>query len=143
MLCRFKWIGVAQEATAVLTALNYLVKKFPGTVVCEVGMCGVGLEIESTDTIRHSFSSLLIGASPVAIIRYPDRRVEALEVKNHCPFVASFRALRQQSTQKHQRERFCVMEGTCETCSQSRKISSTAKNIRYQIELTPLICMLE
>jgi hypothetical protein len=68
MSLRMDW-GRTQEATAVLTALNYLVKEFLGTVVCEVGMCGAGLEIEPTDTNRHSNSSLLVGASPDAIIR--------------------------------------------------------------------------
>jgi hypothetical protein len=30
---------------------------------------------------------LLLGASPDALLLYPDGTVEVLEVKNHCPFV--------------------------------------------------------
>lgn len=84
MSVRFGW-GDAQEATALLTALNFFWKKEPQIVVKEVGMCGAGLSINVT----NEESSLLVGATPDAIICYPDGTIEALEVKNHCPFVPS------------------------------------------------------
>jgi len=88
MIARMQW-GNAQEATAVLTALNYFWKVDSGIVVKEVGMCGAGLEMNITAGEKHDGSKegLIIGASPDAIIQYPNGTLEALEVKNHCPFV--------------------------------------------------------
>lgn len=75
---RMMW-GNVQEATAILTALNYFWGQDPDVVVEEIGMCGAGLELNIS-------SSMLIGASPDGIIRHSDGKVEVLEVKNHCPF---------------------------------------------------------
>ena len=76
---RMSW-GTAQEPTAILTALNYLYNNVDSNIkVEEVGMCGASIQ---TDT------DLLIGASPDAVIRYPNGTLEALEVKNHCPFIS-------------------------------------------------------
>jgi hypothetical protein len=77
--------GNTQEATAILTAVNYVSRIDPGVMVHETGMCGAGLEINST----ASCNRLLVGASPDAIIQYSNGSLEALEVKNHCPFVPS------------------------------------------------------
>lgn len=82
---RMMW-GNTQEATAVLTALNYFWKLDSNVTLEEVGMCGAGLEFNrtsSTDTVP----GLIVGATPDALLRHPDGRVEALEVKNHCPFI--------------------------------------------------------
>jgi len=82
---RMMW-GNAQEATALLTALNYFWKEDQGVKIKEVGMCGAGLLINHTTTGQRS--NLLVGASPDALICYSNGTVEALEVKNHCPFFA-------------------------------------------------------
>jgi hypothetical protein len=47
----------------------------------EIGMCGAGLDMNNTST------GLLFGATPDAILCHPDGRIEAVEVKNHCPFI--------------------------------------------------------
>jgi len=83
---RLAW-GNAQEATALLTALNYFATEDPGVSLKEVGMCGAGLQLNSSDPMS---SSLLVGASPDAVLCHSDGRIEALEVKNHCPFVIPF-----------------------------------------------------
>ena len=76
---RMSW-GTAQEPTAILTALNYLYNNVDSNIkVEEVGMCGASIQTET---------DLLIGASPDAVIRYPNGTLEALEVKNHCPFIS-------------------------------------------------------
>ena len=71
--------GTAQEATSVLTALNYFTQQNPEVVLKEIGMCGAGLALNQTD--GSSPSSLLIGATPDAVIEHPDGTIEALEVK--------------------------------------------------------------
>jgi len=63
-----------------LTALNYFHKVEPGVRLKEVGMCGAGLSCNQTQNV-------LIGASPDGILCYPNGTMEALEVKDHCPFV--------------------------------------------------------
>lgn len=78
---RMMW-GNTQEATALLTALNYFSQNESGVVIKEVGMCGAGLDLNQT----NSRSSLLVGATPDALLVHSDGTVEALEVKNHCPF---------------------------------------------------------
>lgn len=80
---RMQW-GNTQEATSILTALNYFWKSDPDVVIREVGMCGAGLAMNRTDGVD---TGLLIGASPDAVIYYPSGECEVLEVKNHCPFV--------------------------------------------------------
>lgn len=81
---RMMW-GNAQEATALLTALNYFWKQDNGVILKEVGMCGGGLQINRTS---GETSNLLVGATPDGLLCYPNGTVEALEVKNHCPFFA-------------------------------------------------------
>jgi hypothetical protein len=76
---RMSW-GTAQEATSLLTALNYFWKRDPGVRLKEVGMCGAGLGSNQT-------TGVLVGASPDAILCHSNGTIEALEVKNHCPFV--------------------------------------------------------
>lgn len=78
---RMMW-GNTQESTALLTALNYFSKIDPGLQLKEIGMCGAGLDLNLTS----AQSSLLIGATPDGILCYSDGTIEALEVKNHCPF---------------------------------------------------------
>jgi len=82
MKIRMKW-GNSQEATAILTALNYFTTIDPGVIVTEIGMCGAGLKYNSTSKA----SRLILGASPDAVIEYSNGTIEVLEVKNHCPFV--------------------------------------------------------
>lgn len=77
---RLSW-GSHQEATSILTALNYFWKRDPGVRVKEVGMCGAGLNSNQTD------DSVLVGASPDGILCHSNGTIEVLEVKNHCPFV--------------------------------------------------------
>jgi hypothetical protein len=78
---RMHW-GNTQEATSILTALNYFCGIDNRTTICEVGMCGARF-----DDLRDSdLNGLKIGASPDAIICHGDGTVEVLEVKNHCPF---------------------------------------------------------
>ena len=83
-VARMQW-GNAQEATALLTALNYFDRAVPGTKIRDVGMCGAGLDCNATSP--DDGSGLIIGATPDAVIHYPNGTLEALEVKNHCPFV--------------------------------------------------------
>lgn len=78
---RMMW-GNTQEASALLTSLNYFAKIDPNFVLEETGMCGAGLNLNTTQQL----SSLLIGATPDGVLRHSDGRIEALEVKNHCPF---------------------------------------------------------
>eukprot|EP00979_Chaetoceros_neogracilis_P004658 scaffold798_cov268-Chaetoceros_neogracile.AAC.34 len=80
MRVRMTW-GNSQEATAILTALNYFAKHDPDLRVKEVGMCGAGLDLNVTDT------GLIVGASPDSVIQYSNGTLEVVEVKNHCPFV--------------------------------------------------------
>ena len=88
---RMQW-GNAQEPTALLTALNYFTRAVPGTKIREVGMCGAGLDrnrTASTSSAKEE-NGLMIGATPDAVIHYPNGTLEALEVKNHCPFVPMY-----------------------------------------------------
>jgi len=82
MKTRMQW-GNAQEATSVLTALNYFCSEDEETTIHEVGMCGAGFD-DSDDPLLQGVK---IGASPDAIICHGNGTVEVLEVKNHCPFV--------------------------------------------------------
>ena len=81
---RLIW-GNTQEATAVLTALNYFCQNDSDVVLKESGMCGAGLALNQTD----AESSLLVGATPDAVLCHGDGRLEAVEVKNHCPFFSN------------------------------------------------------
>lgn len=89
MRIRMNW-GNSQEATAILTALNYFYNVDPNVTIKEVGMCGAGLQYNSTD-IGSGSNNLLLGASPDAVIQYSNGTLEVLEVKNHCPFVPARR----------------------------------------------------
>ena len=86
MSARMHW-GNTQEATSILTALNYFWRENKDIVIKEVGMCGAGLMMNSTEQITEGDTSILLGATPDAIIHYPNGTLEVLEVKNHCPFV--------------------------------------------------------
>ena len=81
---RMMW-GNTQEATALLTAINFFTKDDPNCNLKEVGMCGAGLDLNTTKQV----SSLLIGATPDGVLHYSDGCIEALEVKNHCPFFSN------------------------------------------------------
>ena len=72
--------GSAQEATSLLTALNYFYQSDPDVRLEEVGMCGAGLPQNTT---------FLLGASPDALICHSNGTKEVLEVKNHCPFYSN------------------------------------------------------
>lgn len=85
MRVRMSW-GNSQEATAILTALNYFTKLDSNVILEEVGMCGAGLALNCTEGDEHA---LILGASPDSIITYGNGTSEVLEVKNHCPFVPS------------------------------------------------------
>ena len=86
---RLRW-GSAQEATAILTAVNFFSKE--NATVAEVGLCplecveGLPPEIEAW---RAEHTLPLIGASPDGLIKYPDGSSEVLEVKCSSPFVSS------------------------------------------------------
>lgn len=91
---KMSW-GNAQEPTSLLTALNYFWKTDPDVRLEEVGMCGAGL-FDNSDGSQNSgpqqkpYPKLpALGASPDALIRYPNGTKEVLEVKNHCPFYST------------------------------------------------------
>ena len=71
---RTMW-GNAQEATALLTALNFFWRHDPDIQLKEVGMCGAGL------TSIDGVDGLLLGATPDGLLVYPNGTVEALEVR--------------------------------------------------------------
>lgn len=83
MVTRMQW-GNGQEATSILTALNYFCSFDNTTTIHEVGMCGAAFD---DDTGEESLNGLKIGATPDALICHGNGTVEVLEVKNHCPFV--------------------------------------------------------
>ena len=98
---RMMW-GNTQEATALLTAINYFTKLDPDFRLEEVGMCGAGLSLNVTSSTENRnngtnhnesaaiiSSSLLIGATPDGILRHSNGLIEVLEVKNHCPFFSN------------------------------------------------------
>ena len=85
MRARMQW-GNAQEATSILTALNYFGSMDKNTIIHEVGMCGAGFD-DANNVESDLLRGLKIGASPDAIICHGNGTVEVLEVKNHCPFV--------------------------------------------------------
>ena len=96
MATRMRW-GNAQEATSILTALNYFCGLDEDTVIREVGMCGAGFDPDMNSNGGGGNSNngrdddllqgLSIGATPDALVCHSDGTVEVLEVKNHCPFV--------------------------------------------------------
>jgi hypothetical protein len=107
---RMEW-GNTQESTSILTALNYFSKIDPGLVVKEVGMCGAGLNLNQNSTIA---SSLLVGATPDAVLCYADGSIEALEVKNHCPFLAS-RTFQKKGKRSKNAKRFFIGDRSFES----------------------------
>jgi hypothetical protein len=102
---RMMW-GNAQEATSLLTALNYFASQDNGIILKEVGMCGGGLKTNHTN---GGASSLLLGATPDGLLCHPDGTVEAVEVKNHCPFfpIQSYQQ-RTGTPHGHKGKRFCI-----------------------------------
>ena len=84
MSTRMHW-GNAQEATSILTAINFFCGIDDKTTVHEVGMCGAAFD-DVHDSTNSTLCGLKIGASPDAIICHGNGTVEVLEVKNHCPF---------------------------------------------------------
>jgi len=98
MRARMQW-GNAQEATSILTALNYFCSMDERTTIHEIGMCGAGFD----DADQDLLNGLKIGASPDALICHGNGTVEVLEVKNHCPFVWNNRHPKQKGkrTNKH------------------------------------------
>ena len=108
MKVRMQW-GNAQEATSILTALNYFCGRDNRTVIKEVGMCGASFDDEIE--LDNIMQGIKIGASPDAIIHHGDGSVEVLEVKNHCPFVwnreytkVSGAKIKSQSSSKHKKK---------------------------------------
>ena len=94
---RMTW-GSVQEATSLLTALNRFVMQ--GATVEEAGLfaieaCETEAEAEAGIGTGTGAATRLplglppIGASPDGVVRWPDGRVEPLEVKNHAPFATS------------------------------------------------------
>lgn len=87
---RMEW-GNVQEATSILTALNYFCTIDNTTIIREVGMCGASFDDDinatTTDETMKLLQGVKIGATPDAIICHGNGSVEVLEVKNHCPFV--------------------------------------------------------
>ena len=87
MRTRMEW-GNVQEATSILTALNYFCKIDNTTIIREVGMCGASFDDNATnDETIKLLQGVKIGASPDAFICHGNGSIEVLEVKNHCPFV--------------------------------------------------------
>ncbi|EKX44489.1 hypothetical protein GUITHDRAFT_87414 [Guillardia theta CCMP2712] len=86
---RMIW-GSTQEATSILAAVNFFGSL--GGVVHEIGLCP--LETQPLDNVACLKSRQvswgqtipLMGASPDAIVTFPDGTIEAIEVKNHAPF---------------------------------------------------------
>jgi len=75
--------GCVQEATSILAAVNYFGRLH--AVVEEAGL----QPFEAVPAIERSKLPAdlpPIGASPDAIVRWPDGTIEPLEVKNHSPF---------------------------------------------------------
>lgn len=100
---RMMW-GNTQEATAMLTALNYFSKSDPDFTLEEVGMCGAGLDLNT----KMQCSSLLVGATPDGVLRFSNGRLEALEVKNHCPFYSNSFGRVKSKNKGGKRKRFSV-----------------------------------
>lgn len=85
---RMAW-GSVQEATSILAALNY----FAGlnATVEEAGLQPLeALDADDLSALPHGLPP--IGASPDAIVRWPDGAIEPFEVKNHAPFGNNYRA---------------------------------------------------
>ena len=89
MRARLRW-GSAQEATAILVAVNFFSKV--NASVSEVGLCPlecVDCLPQDIETWKSEGTLPPIGASPDGIITYPDGSKEVLEVKCSSPFVSS------------------------------------------------------
>ena len=99
---RMHW-GNAQEATSILTALNYFCGIDKRTTIHEVGMCGAGFD-DDHDSVLNG---LKIGASPDAIICHGNGTVEILEVKNHCPFAWNKTPIHGRRNKQRNKKRAC------------------------------------
>lgn len=88
---RMAW-GTVQEATSILAALNYF-GRYNATVE-EAGLQPLEA-LPPAERAQLPAGLPPIGASPDAIVRWPDGRVEPFEVKNHAPFASSPRYARE------------------------------------------------
>lgn len=79
---RMNW-GSAQEATAILSAVNYFGRY--GAVVEEAGLQPFEA-LPVSQCVRLPSGLPPMGASPDAIVKWPDGAVAPLEVKCHAPF---------------------------------------------------------
>jgi hypothetical protein len=78
--------GSVQEATSILAALNYLGLR--NAVVEEAGL--QPLEALPASELSNLPAGLPpIGASPDAVVRWPNGTVEPLEIKNHAPYAST------------------------------------------------------
>lgn len=82
---RMNW-GSAQEATAILSAVNYFGRR--SAVVEEAGLQPFEA-LPISQCVRLPSGLPPMGASPDAIVRWPDGAVEPLEVKCHAPFAST------------------------------------------------------
>lgn len=85
---RMAW-GSEQEATSILAALNFFGAQ--NATVEEAGLQPLEA-LNAADLAGLPPGLPPIGASPDAIVRWPDGSVEPFEVKNHAPFGSNFRA---------------------------------------------------
>jgi hypothetical protein len=79
---RMDW-GSVQEATSILAAVNYFGRLH--AVVEETGLQPFEA-VPAIERCKLPTDLPPIGASPDAIVRWPDGTIEPLEVKNHSPF---------------------------------------------------------
>ena len=85
---RMAW-GSVQEATSILMALNFFGAQ--NATVEEAGLQPLEA-LGAEDRVGLPPGLPPIGASPDAIVRWPNGSVEPFEVKNHAPFANNFRA---------------------------------------------------
>lgn len=83
---RMAW-GSLQEATSILAALNYFGRQ--NATVEEAGLQPLEA-LPASERRRLPRGLPPIGASPDALVRWPDGSVEPFEVKNHAPFGTNF-----------------------------------------------------
>lgn len=87
---RMQW-GTMQEPTSILAAVNYFGLR--NAVVEEAGLQPLEA-LPACELSKLPQGLPPLGASPDAIVRWPDGTVEPLEVKNHSPFASTPRHAR-------------------------------------------------